>query len=60
MLFRSIETGYQKERQKAVFSVVHGKQYAGFRDKVLSIDPSAFIVAAPVMNVNGRGYTLAR
>ncbi len=58
--FLNIETGYQKERQKAVFSVVHGKQYAGFRDKVLSIDPSAFIVAAPVMNVNGRGYTLAR
>ncbi len=58
--FLNIETGYQKERQKAVFSVVYGKQYAGFRDKVLSIDPSAFIVAAPVMNVNGRGYTLAR
>ena len=58
--FLNIETGYQKERQKAVFSVVYGKQYAGFRDKVLSIDPSAFIVAAPVMNVNGRGDTLAR
>lgn len=58
--FLNIETGYQKEQQKAIFSVVHGKQYPVFRDKVLSIDPGAFIVAAPVMNVNGKGYTLAR
>lgn len=60
MTFLNIETGYQKEAQKAVFSVVYAKQYPVFRDKVLAIDPSAFIVAAPVMNVNGRGYTLAR
>ncbi len=60
MTFLNIETGYGKERQKAIFSVVYGKQYPAFRDKALSIDPGAFIVAAPVMNVNGRGYTLAR
>ncbi len=60
MTFLNIETGYEKTSQKAIFSVVHGKQYSAFRDKALSIDPSAFIVAAPVVNVNGRGYTLAR
>ena len=60
MTYLNIETGYEKTRQKAIFSVVHAKQYPVFRDKALAIDPNAFIVAAPVMNVNGRGYTLAR
>ncbi|MDE7320550.1 MAG: YitT family protein [Lachnospiraceae bacterium] len=60
MTFLNIETGYQKEKQKAIFSVVYAKQYPAFRDRVLAIDPSAFLVAAPVMNVNGRGYTLSR
>lgn len=60
MTFLNIETGYRNEAQKAVFSVVYAKQYPEFRDKILAIDSNAFIVAAPVMNVNGRGYTLAR
>ena len=60
MTFLNIETGYRNEAQKAIFSVVYAKQYPGFRDKALEIDPNAFIVAAPVMNVNGRGYTLSR
>lgn len=60
MTFLNIETGYRNEAQKAVFSVVYAKQYPVLRDKALTIDPNAFIVAAPVMNVNGRGYTLAR
>ena len=60
MTFLNIETGYRNEAQKAIFSVVYAKQYPAFRDKALSIDPDAFIVAAPVMNVNGRGYTLSR
>lgn len=60
MTFLNIETGYQKEKQKAIFSVVYAKQYPAFRDRVLAIDPSAFLVAAPVMKVNGREYTLSR
>lgn len=60
MTFLNIETGYCNEKQKAVFSVVYAKQYPACRDRALAIDPHAFIVAAPVMNVNGRGYTLAR
>lgn len=60
MTFLNIETGYQGKAQKAIFSVVYAKQYPAFRDRVLAVDPGAFIVATPVMNVNGRGYTLAR
>ncbi len=60
MTYLNIETGYCNEKQKAVFSVVYAKQYPVLRDRALSIDPHAFIVAAPVANVNGRGYTLSR
>ena len=60
LTFFDIETGYCNEKQKAVFSVVYAKQYPLLRDCALSIDPNAFIVAAPVANVNGRGYTLSR
>lgn len=60
MTFLNIETGYRREGQKAALSVVYAKQYPILRDRVLAIDEDAFIVSAPVMNVNGRGYTLAR
>lgn len=60
MTFLNIETGYRSETQKAVLSVVYAKQYPSLRDRALAIDKDAFIVSAPVMNVNGRGYTLAR
>ncbi len=60
MTFLNIETGDRREGQKAALSVVYAKQYPHLRDKVLAIDEDAFIVSAPVMNVNGRGYTLAR
>lgn len=60
MTFLDIETGYLGQRQKAVLSVVYAKQYPALRDRALEIDGDAFIVAAPVMNVHGRGYTLAR
>ena len=41
-------------------SVVYAKKYPQIRDAALRIDSKAFIVANQVMNVNGRGYTLAR
>ena len=55
-----IETGYQGEKQKAVFSVVYSKKYPKIRETVLAIDEKAFIVSADVMEVNGRGYTISR
>ena len=56
----NIETGYEAEAQKAILSVVYAKKYPQIRDAALRIDSKAFIVANQVMNVNGRGYTLAR
>lgn len=55
-----METGYEGVDQKAIYSVVYAKKYPEVRDAVLKIDPTAFIVAADVKNVNGVGYTLSR
>lgn len=55
-----VETGYKGMEQKAIYSVVYAKKYPAIRDAALSIDKKAFIVAADVRNVNGRGYTLSR
>ncbi len=56
----SIETGYNRAEQKAVFCVVYAKKYPAVRDLALELDRQAFIVASEVSNVNGRGYTLAK
>lgn len=55
-----IETGYQGLKQKAIYSIVYAKKYPEIKSAALKIDKKAFIVAANVMEVNGRGYTLAR
>lgn len=55
-----IETGYESNRQEAVFCIVYAKKYPAVRDAVLQIDPKAFIVTTDVKNVNGVGYTLSR
>lgn len=56
----NVETGYERQAQQAVYSVVYGNKYPQIRDAVLEIDPNAFIVAGDVKNVNGRGYTIDR
>lgn len=58
--FLNIETGFYGNEQKAVFSVVYAKKYPKIREAILAIDPKAFVVTADVMEVNGKGYTLAR
>ncbi|MBO4938915.1 MAG: YitT family protein [Oscillospiraceae bacterium] len=55
-----IETGYEGLKQQAILSVVYASKYPEIRETALKIDKNAFIVAADVTNVNGRGYTLAR
>lgn len=55
-----VETGYDKQKQKAVLSVVYARKYPELRDAVLAIDSKAFIVTSEVTNVNGKGYTLHR
>ena len=56
----NVETGYEGKEQQAILSVVYASKYPEVRDAALKIDKNAFIVAADVKNVNGRGYTLDR
>lgn len=55
-----IETGYEGIEQKAIYSIVYAKRYPEIKKAALKIDKKAFVVAANVMDVNGRGYTLER
>ena len=55
-----IETGYEAKKQQAILSVVYASKYPEIRRMALDIDKHAFIVAADVTNVNGKGYTLSR
>lgn len=56
----NIETGYDGISQKAIYSIVYAKKYPEIKSTALKIDKKAFVVAANVMDVNGRGYTLSR
>lgn len=56
----NVETGYEGKQQQAILSVVYASKYPEVRDAALKIDKNAFIVAADVTNVNGRGYTIDR
>ena len=56
----NVETGYEGKQQQAILSVVYAGKYPEVRDAALKIDKNAFIVAADVKNVNGRGYTIDR
>lgn len=56
----NIETGYEGIHQKAIYSIVPAKKYLDIKKAALKIDKKAFIVAANVMDVNGRGYTLSK
>lgn len=56
----NIETGYEGIQQKAIYSIVPAKKYPDVKKAALKIDKKAFIVAANVMDVNGRGYTLSK
>ena len=56
----NVETGYEGKAQQAILSVVYASKYPEVRDAALKIDKNAFIVAADVTNVNGRGYTIDR
>lgn len=56
--FLKITTGYMKQDQKAVLSVISRRQAAKLNDLVHKIDPEAFIITSEVHNVRGRGFTL--
>lgn len=56
--FLNITTGYMKNDQKAVLSVVSKRQAIKLNDLIHEIDQEAFIITSEVHNVRGRGFTL--
>lgn len=56
--FLNITTGYMRQNQKAVLSVVSKRQAVRLNELVHEIDQEAFIITSEVHNVRGRGFTL--
>lgn len=53
-----VKTGYYKQAQYAVMSVVSKRELHVLNDLVLEIDPTAFIISNETHSVKGRGFTL--
>lgn len=56
--FIKVTTGYMREDQKAVLSVISRRQATKVNEIVHEIDEEAFIITSEVHNVRGRGFTL--
>lgn len=55
-----IETGYKKDCQKALLTIVPYKNLAAVKYEITKADPTAFVIVSTVREVNGRGYSMAR
>jgi uncharacterized membrane-anchored protein YitT (DUF2179 family) len=54
----SAKGGYTGEETWVVQTVIPKRSLFLMREKILAIDPKAFVVINPVSEVNGRGFTL--
>lgn len=56
--FLDIQTGYKKNTQQAVMSVISKRELHSLNKLVQEIDPKAFIIINQVNQVRGRGFSL--
>lgn len=56
--FIDIQTGYKKNTQQAVMSVISKRELHSLNKLVQEIDPKAFIIINQVNQVKGRGFSL--
>ena len=56
--FIDIQTGYKKNKQQAVMSVISKRELHSLNKLVREIDPKAFIIINQVNQVKGRGFSL--
>jgi uncharacterized membrane-anchored protein YitT (DUF2179 family) len=56
--FIKVTTGYMKNEQKAVLSVISRRQLMNMNTLVHSIDHDAFMITSEIHSVKGRGFTL--
>ncbi len=55
-----VKGGFSGEETWVVETVVPKRSLFSFREKILAIDPKAFVVVNPISEVNGRGFTLGK
>lgn len=56
--FLKTESGYLRKEAMAILAVVSNREIAKLNQKVLQIDPKAFMIINQVNEVMGRGFTL--
>lgn len=56
--FIDIQTGYKKNNQQAVMSVISKRELHSLNKLVQEIDPKAFIIINQINQVKGRGFSL--
>ncbi len=55
-----VKGGYSGSETWVVETVVPKRSLFSFREKILEIDPKAFVVVNPISEVNGRGFTMRK
>lgn len=55
-----VKGGYSGEETWVVETVVPKRSLFAVREKILAIDPKAFVVVNPISEVNGRGFTMGK
>ena len=53
-----VKGGYTGEETVVVTTVIPKRNLFAMRERILAIDPKAFVVVNPISEVNGRGFTM--
>lgn len=53
-----VKGGFTGEETWVVETVLPKRSLFAFREKILAVDPKAFVVVNPISEVNGRGFTM--
>ena len=55
-----VQTGFSKEEQKAIMSIIPNRKLYATNEMIHSIDEKAFITISQINEVKGRGFTMER
>ena len=53
-----VKGGYSGEETVVISTVIPKRSLFAMRERILAIDPKAFVVVTPISEVNGRGFTM--
>ena len=55
-----IETGLEAIQEKGILCILSSRDISKVKQKILEIDPQAFMTIHIIKEVHGRGYTISR